>query len=506
MTKPRSQPPDLNGYTYKSFLGGGGFADVFLYKEHRPVRDVAVKVLRTEGVDDAVRQAFESEANLMAKVSGHQYIVTVHRVDTAPDGRPYLVMEYYARSNYGARALNGGLPVDEVLRVGIQIGAAVEFAHREGVVHRDIKPSNILVHARNHPGLTDFGIAGARAGDGEQAAPGWSPPFAPPEIVKRQSAGGVVSDVYSLAASLHTMLAGWTPFTPPGQRNTSAEIVERVINQPVPAITRPDMPPALQHLLAQAMSKAPGSRPQSALNFARSLQSIQRELQLAPTPIDVQEEATAPPEALRDDVEGTRRERPRIVLPVIPEVHPEPARDDVVPEPALASDRFGDPVLDLRPVADTMHRPDPEPAPRPVEPPAPGPRRSLPRSLTAAAAALVVAAVVATLIVAMGGRGTSPPASQPTDDGDVTLLDDRPAAPTAVTVQLQGATAEVVWKSPDRKPGDRYIISSAAVQDAPPLATVDSPPARVQGLQGRCVRVVAVRGIDLSQPAEACLS
>ena len=89
-----SEPPAIPGYQPRRLLGMGGFADVFLYEQEMPRRSVAVKVLLASSLGDEVRERFRAEADLMATLSHHPSIVTVFHADVAPDGRPYLVMEY----------------------------------------------------------------------------------------------------------------------------------------------------------------------------------------------------------------------------------------------------------------------------------------------------------------------------------------------------------------------------------------------------------------------------
>jgi serine/threonine protein kinase len=88
-----SQPPVLPGFSHVHVLGSGGFADVFLYEQNMPRRQVAVKVMLSEVVNDQVRQMFQAEANLMAQLSSHPSILTVYEASVSSDGRPYLVME-----------------------------------------------------------------------------------------------------------------------------------------------------------------------------------------------------------------------------------------------------------------------------------------------------------------------------------------------------------------------------------------------------------------------------
>ena len=157
-----SQPPVLPGFSYVHVLGSGGFADVFLYEQNMPRRQVAVKVMLSEVVNDQVRQMFQAEANLMAQLSGHPSILTVYQASVSADGRPYLVMELCSAS-LSERYRRERISVAEVLRIAVKIGSAVETAHRAGVLHRDIKPSNILLTAYGHPVLSDFGIAAPRS-------------------------------------------------------------------------------------------------------------------------------------------------------------------------------------------------------------------------------------------------------------------------------------------------------------------------------------------------------
>src|SRR3954453_10192058 len=118
---------------------------------------VAVKVLKDGRLGESERKQFAAEAETMAELADHPYIVQVFSADTTPDGRPYLVMKYYPPPNMGVRAARQRYSVDSVLRTGIHIASAVEAAHRAGVVHRDIKPANLLVSQYGEPGLTDFG-------------------------------------------------------------------------------------------------------------------------------------------------------------------------------------------------------------------------------------------------------------------------------------------------------------------------------------------------------------
>ena len=143
--RPVAPPPPIPGFTYVSLLGSGGFSDVYLYEQDRPRRKVAVKVLLSDLKTEGARRRFESEANLMAQLSSHPYIVTIFEAEVTEDGHSYLAMEYCSRPSLDVRYRRQRFSVDEVLAVGIQVASAVETAHRAGIAHRDIKPANILV-------------------------------------------------------------------------------------------------------------------------------------------------------------------------------------------------------------------------------------------------------------------------------------------------------------------------------------------------------------------------
>ncbi|MDI2036174.1 serine/threonine-protein kinase [Paenarthrobacter nitroguajacolicus] len=287
--RPPAPPPPIPGFKYISLLGSGGFSDVYLYEQDRPRRKVAVKVLLSDLKTEGARRRFESEANLMAQLSSHPYIVTIFEAEITESGHSYLAMEYCSRPSLDVRYRRQRFSVDEVLAVGIQVASAVETAHRAGIVHRDIKPANILVTDYNRPALTDFGISGTIGADAEDDA-GMSIPWSPPEQFRGGAVEGVPVDIWALGATLYTLLAGRSPFVLPGQDNSQRELISRITNAPLPRLGRADVPESLELVLATAMAKSPGSRYSSAHAFALALQRIQTELNLSVTPFEVLEE------------------------------------------------------------------------------------------------------------------------------------------------------------------------------------------------------------------------
>jgi serine/threonine protein kinase len=293
-TRLPSAPPILPGLAYIRPLGSGGFADVFLYEQDMPRRNVAVKVLPSDVRDPELRRMFNAEADVLAHLSAHPAIVTVYQAGISADGRPYIVMEYCPGS-LAQRYRVERLPVDEVLAIGVRMASALESAHRAGLVHRDVKPSNILITTFGTPVLADFGISASlqRATADEVLA--MSIPWSAPEVVAEQTAGTISSEVWSIGATVYSLLAGHSPFERRERgQNTKELLRRRIARATYTPIPRRDVPASLQDVLARAMSRDPAKRYVSAKSFAEALQSVQTELGGSPTPIDVPEDQWAP--------------------------------------------------------------------------------------------------------------------------------------------------------------------------------------------------------------------
>ncbi|MCI9889233.1 serine/threonine protein kinase [Micrococcales bacterium 31B] len=315
---PRLSPPLLDNYEFVSFLGGGGFADVFLYTDHTLHRQTAIKVLHRDVTAPRALAQFGEEATVMAKVSQHPHIVSIYSTGIAADGRPFIVMEYCKAPNYQVRLRRSRLSVQECLSVGVKIAGAVEYAHRAGIVHRDIKPENILVNDFG-PALTDFGISalkvgttfkglGIEAGD-EESEHALSLPWSPPEALWERPALDERSDVYSLAATIYTLLAGASPFVLPGTGMTRTLLEERIRTEPLPQVKRSDVPQELYLALRTAMDKDARRRYSSALSFARALNTVELGMHLPETPLPLPQESLLRDEGPNrevDDADGTQ--------------------------------------------------------------------------------------------------------------------------------------------------------------------------------------------------------
>ncbi len=302
-----SSPPILPGLAYIRPLGSGGFADVFLYGQDMPRRDVAVKVLPSDVRDADLLRMFNAEADVLAHLSAHPSIVTVYQAGISADGRPYIVMEYCPGS-LAQRFRVERMPLAEVLSIGVRMSGALESAHHAGLIHRDVKPSNILVTTFGAPVLADFGISSSLVAQGADEMLAMSVPWSAPEVVAESTAGTVASEVWSLGATVYSLLAGHSPFErrEKGQ-NSREQLRRRIARATYTDIARADVPAALQQVLARSMARDPASRHASARAFGEALQTVQAELGLAATPLEVPAADWAPAARGVDFADGTLR-------------------------------------------------------------------------------------------------------------------------------------------------------------------------------------------------------
>lgn len=276
-------PPTLAGYSYVRPLGSGGFADVFLYEQDMPRRVAAVKVLLADAVNPEVLRTFNVEADISARLSAHPSIVTIYQASISADGRPYFAMEY-CPDTMSARYKKARLPLAEVLDIGVRMAGALETVHRAGLLHRDIKPSNVLVNSLGAPVLADFGIAAAVLDEGDGETIAMSVPWSSPEVLQERVSGSVPSEIWSLGATLYTLLAGRSPFERPDRgSNSRDQLTERIIKARYTAVPVEGIPPIIDEIFAVAMHRDPAKRPASMAEFAERLRWAQYELGISPT-------------------------------------------------------------------------------------------------------------------------------------------------------------------------------------------------------------------------------
>jgi serine/threonine protein kinase len=524
-----SAPPRIAAHRFVRVLGLGGFADVFLYEQDMPRRAVAVKVLLAGSLHGDARTRFQTEANVMARLSHHPSIVTIHQAEIADDGRPYIVMEYCSGPGLAERYRRERISVEEALRIGVRLGSAVETAHRAGVLHRDIKPANVLTTDFGWPALTDFGIA-TTPGSGEGAAVGMSIPWSPPELLAPHPTGDARSDVYSLAATVYSLLAGRTPFEVPGARNGAADLVGRIEREPLPVTGRGDVTPSLHAVLACAMEKLPDRRYPTAAAFARALQQVEAELGLAVTPLDLNDDAqtgashgwrstgSAPSGTGAGTTVDDDATRLRSVVSIDPR------------EP-VAQDGRSDPPQDdgprLRPIVSVDPGPAEPHAQRRARRVAPGvtggahARRAAVLSISSrsrrvvavVASALVVTVAAVALVVNLRGGPSGLPTGEASAGFGAQGVGGIAAvvpAPTGLTgARLADGSVGFTWVNPDPAVGDQYLWGVLSATGQPTLALLAEPRVTVPATAGEqvCIEVSIVRA-DRSasaRPAEVCV-
>lgn len=259
------------GYVIDRQLGRGGMGSVYLAQHPRLPRMTALKLLNREMYfDKEVRARFEREADLVAQLD-HPGIVTVY--DRGVEDEQLWISMQYIDGVDAASVDPGKLPPDRAVQIITETADALDYAHGSGVLHRDVKPGNILL-ARSTAGrgervyLTDFGIARLRDDTGHLTQTGTftaTLAYASPE----QLTGVALdhrSDQYSLACSLYWLFTGNGPFT----ATNPAAVIQGHLQSPPPALStvRPDLPPALDAVLAKAMAKRPEDRFASCAQFA----------------------------------------------------------------------------------------------------------------------------------------------------------------------------------------------------------------------------------------------
>jgi len=528
-TTSEDAPPSIPGLEYVRPLGAGGYSHVYLYEQATPKRQVAVKVLKNAGLTEAVRRQFTEEANAMAALE-HPNIVGVITADVASDGRPYLVMPFYPRHNLGVRAASERFSVSEVLKIGIQISSAVETAHRAGILHRDIKPANILTDQYGTVGLTDFGIATQATAIDEDEDTGVSVPWAAPETIFATAPASVQSDVYSLGATLWQLLVGRSPFEVVGSDNGQFDLMPRIKSAPVPSTGRADAPASLERLLAQSMAKDPAVRPPSALDFARSLQSIEQELRLARTEIVVLTEEVTPARAHQEssaDVNATRQRAQRIdaqgpaaspAPPLAPAMPPSPAPPlpappqfvDPVPAPTPA---LG-PAASSRAEATVRRAPVVSPGPAPVVPTATVADESASRvrpvwALVALGVVILVVIVVGILVMSGGSDDSGDRAATATTKAAGPDDIGPPGEPTVTGKRVDASTAEFSWTYSNDADSDTFRWQTT---DGAKSGVADEPSVSIVSPAGQatCVQIKVVRAdgsnAALSWSDEGCVS
>lgn len=250
-------------------VGRGGTSIVFLARDLRQPRDVAIKVLRPEFAAIVGPDRFRREIDIAAALN-HPHVLPLHDSGEA-DGLLYYVTPYIEGESLSGRLKREGrLPLEDALGIATEVAQGLDYAHRRGIVHRDVKPANILL-SDGHAVIADFGIARVRDALALHTADGYAlgtPAYMSPE----QATGGDVdgrTDVYALGCVLYEMLTGSPPFT---AMNAHAVIVERFGHR-TPTLTpvRRDVPSAVVGALKSALAFEREERPETAAAFASAI-------------------------------------------------------------------------------------------------------------------------------------------------------------------------------------------------------------------------------------------
>jgi eukaryotic-like serine/threonine-protein kinase len=284
-------------------IGRGAMGDIYVATDEVLGREVAVKVLADRyAADDAIRQRFKREALAAARLSGEPGAVTIFDVGEWRE-RPFIVMEHLGGGSLEDRLRrDGAQPPDRALAWLEQAAAALDAAHRHGIVHRDVKPANLLLDDRGQLRVADFGIASA-AGFDSMTLTGTvlgTAGYLSPEQAAGERAGPA-SDRYALAVVAFELLSGHRPFE---SESATAEAAAHV-NAPVPSIAElcEGLPWDVDRVFQRALAKGPRARYGSAREFVAELRSA-----LSHTP--------APTAVLAPAAHSRRRGSVRYLLPV----------------------------------------------------------------------------------------------------------------------------------------------------------------------------------------------
>src|SRR6266404_3472755 len=302
----------LGPYEIVALLGAGGMGEVYRARDTRLERTVAVKVLSSAlAATPDLKARFEREARAISALN-HPNICTLHDVG-CEGGTDFLVMEFLEGETLADRLRRGRPPLAELLKIALEIGDALEKAHRLGIVHRDLKPGNIML-TKMGAKLLDFGLA-KPAGAMSTSAPSssvfaaamtFSSPVSPvtsagsiigtvqymaPEQIEGKEADAR-SDVFSFGLVLYEMATGRRAF----QGKTQASVVASILALDPPTVEslQPTTPPGLARLIGQCLNKDPDERYQTAHDVKLRLAELAEAPQVLPVAVGPPARARVP--------------------------------------------------------------------------------------------------------------------------------------------------------------------------------------------------------------------
>jgi WD40 repeat protein/tRNA A-37 threonylcarbamoyl transferase component Bud32 len=270
---------ELAGYRIESLLGLGGMSVVYLAEDLRLKRRVALKLLAASlAEDESFRDRFLRESELAASID-HPNIVPIYEAGTTEDIL-FIAMRYVEGRDLNKRLQRGRLDPADAIDILAQLASALDAAHARGLVHRDVKPSNVLLDRGARPDgfdhiyLADFGLTrlvSEETGIGDDGHLLGTIDYVAPEQIAGEEIDGR-ADVYSLGCVLYECLIGQPPF----RRDSHVAVVFAHLEteSPAPSEQRPELPPALDAVVARALAKEPEQRYPSCREFARAALAV----------------------------------------------------------------------------------------------------------------------------------------------------------------------------------------------------------------------------------------
>ena len=300
----------IRSYRIERELGQGGMATVYLARDLKHERQVAIKVLRPELASALGPERFLREIRTTANLR-HPHILPLYDSGDAEGALFYVMPLIEGESLRDRLNRERRLPVDDALRIAREVADALGYAHGRGIIHRDIKPENILLEG-GHAVVADFGIARAvsAAGGGALTQTGLAvgtPAYMSPEQVLAEATLDGRSDLYSLGCVLFEMLTGEPPFA----AATTQRTIARRLTEPPPVLAQshPELPPHLSNALERVLATEPAERPATAADFTASLSAWPISTETQP----VISRSTGPTRSVRRDTPT----RGLVVLPFV---------------------------------------------------------------------------------------------------------------------------------------------------------------------------------------------
>ena len=285
----------LSHYQVVSLLGAGGMGEVYLARDPRLDRTVAIKILPGDLAGDPERmQRFEREARA-ASALNHPNVATIYDVGES-DGLRFIVMEHVEGETVAARVAGRPLLPRAVVDIAVQAADALDVAHAKGITHRDIKPANLMVTSRGHLKVLDFGVAKMKLGDESTRSGEWtlepgtaigrvigSGPYMSPEQITGRDVDPR-SDVFSLGVVIYQMATGQLPFS----ASTREELMEAILRSAPESMTgcNPDVPSELERITFKCLEKSAEDRYQSARELLSDLWPLKRRLDATRAMVD----------------------------------------------------------------------------------------------------------------------------------------------------------------------------------------------------------------------------